>query len=229
MIRPSRLAQRNGYRDRTWEARSRALQEPPGVREGAERCDPASLRAGRLDQLGERTRAIAMSRISKSHVGEGVPRRGVEAFAEAHARTRPDTRPVTSSGVRRRSAKARPEPLPQLWGRPNDRIRAAATSLHFGDRPVRRSSCAFVPSLEPCSRTTLWMLDTTSHGVRVRQNRWPGALPVCACVRQNWPKEWLLIEWPAGEEAPTKNIGCQLFRRTLASVSSSIRQAALAH
>jgi SRSO17 transposase len=40
-------------------------------------------------------------------------------------------------------------------------------------------------------------------------------------LAESRPEEWLLIEWPAGEEAPTKYwlLG---FRRTLASVSSSI-------
>jgi SRSO17 transposase len=48
---------------------------------------------------------------------------------------------------------------------------------------------------------------------------------VRAAHRDYWlaesrPEEWLLIEWPEGEEVPP-NIGSQRFRRTLRSVSSS--------
>src|ERR1700758_3690508 len=57
-----------------------------------------------------------------------------------------------------------------------------------------------------------WMLGARSRGVRGRQNAYPRALPVCASVRhieiigspKARPEEWLLIEWPEGEEAPTK-------------------------
>ena len=53
---------------------------------------------------------------------------------------------------------------------------------------------------------------TRSRGGKPRRSRCRHALPACAFVRRieitgllkNRPEEWLLIEWPEGEEAPTK-------------------------
>ena len=50
-----------------------------------------------------------------------------------------------------------------------------------------------------------------SRGGKLRRSRCRHALPACAFVRrieirlaESRPEEWLLIEWPEGEEAPTK-------------------------
>src|SRR6516165_6796241 len=56
------------------------------------------------------------------------------------------------------------------------------------------------------------MLGVRSHGVKVQQNSCPHVLPrmrVRPAHRDYWlaesrPEEWLLIEWPEGEQAPTK-------------------------
>lgn len=71
------------------------------------------------------------------------------------------------------------------------------------------------------------MLGTRSRGVRVRQNGCPRALPVCASVRQiettGAPAGGMAADRVAGRARRRReNIGCQRFRRTLASISSSI-------
>ena len=72
-------------------------------------------------------------------------------------------------------------------------------------------------------------LGARSRGGKPRQSRCPHALPACAFVqriettwaRRSRPEEWLLIEWPEGEEAPTKYWFSTLPRRTSRSISSS--------
>src|ERR1700756_194121 len=80
-----------------------------------------------------------------------------------------------------------------------------------------RSCCGVIASTDRFRSRSLRlacprMLGVRSHGVKVQQNGCPRALPAYASVRhiaitgspRNRPEEWLLVEWPEGEQAPTK-------------------------
>ena len=78
-------------------------------------------------------------------------------------------------------------------------------------------------------------LGARSRGGKPRQSRYPHALPVCvrAAHRDYWlaesrPDEWLLIEWPDGEDALT-NIGFNASGEHRVRSARRYRQTALAH
>src|SRR5215471_1225801 len=80
-----------------------------------------------------------------------------------------------------------------------------------------RSCCDVMASINRSQLRSLrlvcqWMLGARSRGVRGRAERLSSRFArvrIRAAHRDYWlaesrPEEWLLIEWPEGEEAPTK-------------------------